>query len=62
MANDFSNINFKIGAITSAVSFNSLVLIVSGPDALCIFRFWSKVSIPRVVIVISSMSRSRIHH
>ena len=56
VANDFLNINFKISTVTFAVSLNSLVLIVSGPDALCIFRFWSKVSIPGVVMVISSMS------
>ena len=34
MFNDLSNISFKIGAVTSAVSFKSVVLILSGPDAL----------------------------
>ena len=34
MFNDFSSISFKIGAAISAVSFKSVDLILSGPDAL----------------------------
>ena len=58
MSNDLSNITFNTRAATSTVSIKNLVLMSSGPEALCTSRFGADCMVmPEVVTSIFSMTR-----
>jgi hypothetical protein len=56
-SNDFSKINYRYGAISSAASWSILHEIVSGPLALLIFSLYYNLAIPFSCNWILEMSR-----